>query len=95
MHSVLVANDITQDCLVGVDFLAKYKCLIDFEARVVKASGVNVPIICKGSGSVECGRISLVKTVTVPGYREMPARIGSVSDKVTGIVELAQSWICR
>ena len=30
-HSVLVASDITQDCLVGVDFLAKYNFHIDLK----------------------------------------------------------------
>ena len=34
---MLVANDITQDCLIGVDFLAKNNYLIDFESGLVKA----------------------------------------------------------
>ena len=65
----------------------------------VKAGGVSVLIICKESGSVECGRISLAEMVTMPGLHEtwkdayslhemlMPMRIGVVSVKVTGIIE--------
>ena len=41
-HNVLVANDITQDCLIGVDFLAKNNCLIDFESGLVKAGNRDV-----------------------------------------------------
>ena len=31
VHSVLVAADVTQDCLLGMDFLGKHGCTIDFE----------------------------------------------------------------
>ena len=30
VHSVLIAADVTQDCLLGIDFLGKYGCKIDF-----------------------------------------------------------------
>ena len=33
VHSVLVAADVTQDCLLGIDFLGKHGCKIDFEAK--------------------------------------------------------------
>ena len=33
VHSVLIAADVTQDCLLGIDFLGKYGCKIDFEAK--------------------------------------------------------------
>ena len=83
VHCVLVAADITQDCLVGVDFLSKHNCVIDFEGNSVKAGGVTVPISCKGSGRAECGRISLAETVTVSALHEMlmPGRIGAISDR--------------
>ena len=69
--------------------ITHFPCLMDFEGKSVKAGSVTVLIICNGSDSVECGRISLAETVTVPGLHEMliPARIGVVSDKVTGITE--------
>ena len=35
VHSVLVAADVTQDCLLGIDFLGKHGCKIDFEAKVL------------------------------------------------------------
>lgn len=36
MLCVLEASNITQDCLVVVDFLAKHKCMIDFEGKSVR-----------------------------------------------------------
>lgn len=30
---LLEASNITQDCLVVVDFLAKHECMIDFEGK--------------------------------------------------------------
>ena len=32
VHSVLIATDVTQDCLLGIDFLGKYGCKIDFDS---------------------------------------------------------------
>ena len=89
VESVLVHSDITQECLVGVDLLSKHGCVIDFETKTVKAGRESVKINCKNSGSAECCRLSLAETVTVSGFHEilMPARIGVVSDKVTGIIE--------
>ena len=58
IHPVLVAGDITQDCLVGIDFLSKYRCEISFakdKGSVTALSKVNVD---RGV----CGRISLGET---------------------------------
>ena len=35
VHSVLVATDVTQDCLLGIDFIGKQNCKIDFEAKTI------------------------------------------------------------
>ena len=32
-HSGLVAADVTQECLLGIDFLGKHGCKIDFDAK--------------------------------------------------------------
>ena len=33
VHSILVAADFNQECLLGIDFLGKHGCKIDFEAK--------------------------------------------------------------
>ena len=46
---VLVSSNITQDCLIGVDFLAKHNCLVDFKIGSVKA-GKNILMGCRQEG---------------------------------------------
>ena len=96
-HNVLVANDITQDCLIGVDFLAKNNCLIDFEAGLVKAGNRDVSMGCRREEGVTCGKVRLVETVTVPGGHEMvmSANVGAVSDEVTGIIEPCPGFVSK
>lgn len=52
LHPVLVANDVTQDCLIGVDFLARHKVKIDFAAGLVCANGQSVGLHCGGGVQV-------------------------------------------
>ena len=47
VHSVLVAVDVTQDCLVGIDFLSKQSCTIDFEAKALIVEGNIVKLKAK------------------------------------------------
>ena len=70
VHSVLVAVDVTQDCLLGMDFLGKHGCTIDFETSSLSFGGRMVKLKAK-SGVTKVFRISLAKTVVVPGCHEM------------------------
>ena len=36
VHPVLVAADVMQDCLLGIDFLGKHNCTIDLNGRSIK-----------------------------------------------------------
>ena len=65
IHPVLVAGDITQDCLIGIDFLSKYRCEISFAKNTLKVSGKVTALSKVNVDSVVCGRISLAETVTV------------------------------
>ncbi|KAK3749114.1 hypothetical protein QZH41_019410 [Actinostola sp. cb2023] len=75
LHPVLVANDLTQDCLIGVDFFARHKVQIDFAAGSICANGQSVALHYggRGSGVSVCGRVCVAETVTatVPGRHEM------------------------
>ena len=49
VHSVLIAADVAQDCLLGIDFLGKYGCKIDFDSvkkvfKISLAETVVVPV---------------------------------------------------
>ncbi|XP_028412535.1 uncharacterized protein LOC114535422 [Dendronephthya gigantea] len=88
-HTVLVASDITQDCLIGVDFLAKYDCKINFGMSSVNVGGREVSMGNRFEEGGTCERVRLAETVTVPGGHEMimSADVRAISDEVTGIVE--------
>ena len=36
VHQVLVAADVMQVCLLGIDFLGKHNCTIDFNRKTIK-----------------------------------------------------------
>ena len=101
LHPVLVANDVTQDCLIGVDFLARHKVIIDFAAGLVCANGQNVGLHCGGAASVSvCGRVCVAETVTVPGRHEMvlPAmceKAGLSGGGISSIVEPSPEFAKR
>ena len=61
VHSVLVAADVTQDCLLGIDFLGKHGCKIDFEAKSLSIERKIVNLQAKSGGN-KVFRISLAET---------------------------------
>ncbi|BHF64235.1 hypothetical protein SprV_0200723600 [Sparganum proliferum] len=44
-HSFLVPPDITWDCILGVDFLNKFRCTLDFDKQLFSTTLVNVPFL--------------------------------------------------
>ena len=90
VHPVLVAADVTQDCLLGIDFLGKHNCTIDLNGKSIKIGKEVVSLKGKNESS-KVFRISLAETVVVPGRHEMilPAKFeGAVcGDSVLGVVE--------
>ena len=97
-HPVLVAADVTQDCLLGIDFLGKHNCTIDFNAKTIKI-GKEVLSLKGKSELFKVFRISLAETVVVPGCHEMilPAKLkgADCSDGVLGVVESSPGFAER
>ncbi|BHF85374.1 hypothetical protein SprV_1002853800 [Sparganum proliferum] len=44
-HQFVVSPDITWDCIIGVDFLNKFNCSLDFGKRSLRAATVSVPFL--------------------------------------------------
>ena len=66
VHPVLVAADVMQVCLLGIDFLGKHNCTIDFNRKTIKIG--NEVVALKEKNWLPKGfRISLAETVVVPG----------------------------
>lgn len=87
---VLVAADITQDCLLGNDYLGKHNCKIGFNTKMIQIGREFVGLKGKSKLS-KVFRISLAETVVVPGRHGMvlPAKFkrAECGDGVLGLVE--------
>ena len=70
LGGVLVAVDLTQDCLLGIDFLGKHNFKIDVNTKTIQIGREVVDLKGKRELS-KVFRISLVETVVVPGRHEM------------------------
>ena len=46
-HCVLVAQSLTQECILGADFLVANDCSIDYHSKTLLAGGQLVPIHCR------------------------------------------------
>ena len=73
VHPVLVAADVTQDCLLGIDFLGRRNCTIDLKGKSIKIAKEVVSLKGKNKSS-KVFRMSLTETVVVPGGHEMILR---------------------
>ena len=71
-HNVLVAECLTQDCLLGSDFLVSYGCVIDLHNHSLLVKGTAVPLSSGNHSSVTnaCG-VSVAETVEVPANCQM------------------------
>ena len=60
LHPILVAKSLTQECILGADFLVAHGCVLDYTTKTLLAGGKLVPVHCKGqcvsmlSCSVQC-----------------------------------------
>lgn len=71
-HSVLVAS-LTQECLLGADFLSKHGCVVDLREQVLLAGGRSVSLCsqtCDEQTASVC-HITFLGTTVVPAYCQM------------------------
>ena len=66
-YSVLVARNITQECLLGSDFLQKFGCIIDLQSHSLSAGGKEIPLLLNGSPQAISCHVSCLATTVVPG----------------------------
>lgn len=95
-HPVLVADDISRDCFLGVDFLGANNFTIELGNGCLssRANHVSAPVFVKSCSTqnVVC-RVSLAETVIVPARHEIviPAKVSAPDKKAwvnfSGIVE--------
>lgn len=67
-HDFLIA-DITDDCILGLDFMQKFGFIINLEGRSLKYKNIELPLFNKFE-SVSVRRVLLVEDVAVPAQSE-------------------------
>ena len=68
-HMVLVARQLTHDCLLGADFLCQHNCIIDLQHRVLLAGDQTVTMCASDSnngGDIQLCFVSLLETTVIP-----------------------------
>ena len=74
-HTVLVVREMTQECLLGTDFLEQYGCVVDLGRRTMIMLGETIPLgTLYGSGMSTC-HVFVQETAVVPPYHEMRLQV--------------------
>ena len=74
IHPVLIAGDITHDCQLGVDFLRKHDCTIQFGTNRLRteAGGVGSTLFSRQEKAPpQICRVSLAEIIVTPGRHEI------------------------
>ncbi len=70
-HPVLAVKDITQQCLLGADFLERFGCVIDLRNRLLMAGGRSVPVQLQAQARRSVCHVSIKETTEIPGYHQV------------------------
>ena len=73
-HMVLVARQLTHDCLLGADFLCQHNCIIDLHNRVLLAGDQSVTMCaseCNNGSQVQLCFVSMSETIVIPASCRM------------------------
>ena len=82
-HSILIARSLTQECLLGADFLSHHHCVLDLQQQVLYAGGKHV-YMCPPDGGVHESHavcfVRMAETTEVPPCCQihLPVRIDRV-----------------
>ena len=82
VHKVLVVRDMTQQCLLGTDFLEQGHCVINMGTRTLTMAGVKqqVPLL-GGVRGIAC-HVAVQETTVIPPFHQvrLPVRLETDSD---------------
>lgn len=94
-HEVLFA-DITQDGILGIDFMMKNKCDLIISKSCLKVKGEEIPCYMSSSSHPLCCRVALVENVSVPPESEIIVSgkpLDSFDRSNPGMVEPAMKFV--
>ena len=65
IHGVLVANDVSQDCLLGADFLSTHGFTIDLKLHVLSSGSMSTSLLQAQTMSTSCCQVSILNSVVI------------------------------
>ena len=87
-HTVYVCNDLTQELLLGADFLQANNCIVDFNTNSLVVRGRSIPMIQKQAPMV-C-RVGVAASTIIPPRAMMSVNCkfakGSLIENETGVL---------
>ena len=69
-HNVLVSGNVTQDCLLGADFLAAHGFVIDLQSQVLCQGQTSTPLLHQPESTLPVCRVAVSDTVIVQAGEE-------------------------
>ena len=99
-HPVIVCNNITHECIVGVDFLTLHGFDVKFSTKTLETMDASAPLLVEDSPAA-LRQVAICETVTVPAYHELsiPARLlprnNDESVLLCGLLEGRQDFATR
>ena len=104
-HTVLVARGVTQECLLGADFLSRHGCVVDLRENLLLAGGQAVAVHFNSSHCLlPVCLVTLAEKAVIPGCHQvrLPVRLSPqttqgacLPDSCTGILEPAPEFVHR
>ena len=81
------------NCILGVDFLKKYKCVIDFSENQLKIKNELVASVCSSSSSFCLGLARACKDITLQprGQTVIPVRLSKIPNNTVALIEPVSS----
>ena len=107
MFPVLVAKGLTQECLLGLDFLVKYEYIIDMQERILKQGNSNIiPFslsLCDfQGGNLPLCHVICTYTITIPGNHQMEISVcfsspdsTTLKDTYVGILDPVMTFVSK
>ena len=105
-HTVLVARGVTQECLLGADFLSRHGCVVDLRDNVLLAGGQTVPVHFNSTAYClpPVCFVALAEKSVIPGRHQVrvPVHLSPLTptedvclDNYTGVLEPVPEFIHR
>jgi len=71
-HDFIVANEITAEAILGLNFLEAKKCILDLAGGKIQIAGQTVTLTAKSTSSeTQCAKVTVLKKMVIPPRSEM------------------------